>query len=65
MVAAAGFTELAIGADDAELAGALDWEHKDPFDRMLVAQCRGPGLSLVTADAALRGRVEIPIVWAA
>ena len=65
MVAAAGFTELAIGADDGELAGALDWEHKDPFDRMLVAQCRDRGLSLVTSDAALRGRIEIPIVWAA
>jgi PIN domain nuclease of toxin-antitoxin system len=65
MAAAAGFTELAISADDAELAGGLDWDHRDPFDRMLVAQCRSRGLDLITADAAFRGLIEIQIVWAA
>ncbi len=33
----AGFVELAIDAADAETAGALDWSHRDPFYRMLVA----------------------------
>ncbi len=33
----AGFQELAIDAADAETAGALTSDHRDPFDRMLVA----------------------------
>ena len=28
--------------------------HRDPFDRMLVAQAQAEGLTIVTADAALR-----------
>jgi PIN domain nuclease of toxin-antitoxin system len=31
-------TELPIDANDATLAGRLPWEHKDPFDRAIVAQ---------------------------
>ena len=62
--AAAGFVELPIEAADAEMAGALDWEHRDPFDRMLVAHCLNRAMTLVTADAALRARSDIAIVWA-
>ena len=29
----AAFSELPIDAADAELAGELDWSHRDPFDR--------------------------------
>ena len=61
---AAGFVELPIDAADAELAGSLDWDHRDPFDRMLAAQCLNRALSLVTADEALRGRGDIGVVWA-
>lgn len=59
-----GLLELEIDAADGELAGALDWDHRDPFDRMLVAQCRNRSLTLATADAVLRGRRDIPILWA-
>ncbi len=61
----AGFLELAIDGADAETAGALDWDHRDPFDRMLVAQCLNRGLTLVTADARLRARQDIAVMWAA
>jgi PIN domain nuclease of toxin-antitoxin system len=61
---AAGFIELPIDAADAEAAGALDWEHRDPFDRMLVAHCLNRGLTLVTADAGLRARSDIALIWA-
>ena len=49
------------------LAHALDVRdlpnlHRDPFDRMLVAQCRTEGLALVTGDKAFRG-YEVEIVW--
>ncbi len=60
----AGFEELAIDAADAETAGALDWDHRDPFDRMLVAHCLNRALTLVTADPALRARRDIGVVWA-
>ena len=60
----AGFLELAIEAADAETAGALNWDHRDPFDRMLVAQCRNRELTLVTADARLRAREDIAVMWA-
>ena len=62
--AAAGFLELPIEAADAETAGALDWEHRDPFDRMLVAHCLNRAMTLVTADAALRARSDIAVIWA-
>ena len=62
--AAAGFLELPIDAADAETAGALDWEHRDPFDRMLVAHCLNRAMTLVTADATLRARPDIAVIWA-
>jgi PIN domain nuclease of toxin-antitoxin system len=60
----AGFVELDINAADAETAGDLDWSHRDPFDRMLAAQCLNRSLTLVTADAKLRTRADVPILWA-
>lgn len=50
----AGFRMLGIGISDAILAGALEWAHRDPFDRMLVAQARTQNLRLLTRDAAIR-----------
>lgn len=47
------FATLDISVADAAHAGSLDWEHKDPFDRMLVAQARERDLTLVTADASM------------
>jgi PIN domain nuclease of toxin-antitoxin system len=62
--AAAGFVELPIEAADAETTGELNWEHSDPFDRMLVAHCLNRAMTLVTADAALRARPDIAVIWA-
>jgi PIN domain nuclease of toxin-antitoxin system len=62
--AAAGFVELPIEAADAETTGELNWEHRDPFDRMLVAHCLNRAMTLVTADAALRARPDIAVIWA-
>lgn len=49
----AGFTPLAISVAHAELAPELPSHHRDPFDRMLVAQARLDALTLVSADHAL------------
>ena len=43
-------TEIAIEAADGIMAGALPWEHRDPFDRMLVAQAGRRGLTIATRD---------------
>lgn len=53
VAADSGFTLLGISAVDATLAGSLDWDHRDPFDRILAAQSAGLGLTLVTQDQAL------------
>jgi PIN domain nuclease of toxin-antitoxin system len=45
-----GFRELPIGFAHAMAAGRLPQIHRDPFDRMLVAQARCEGLTLVTRD---------------
>ena len=63
-VADAGLLELDINAADAEIAGDLDWDHRDPFDRMLVAQCLNRNLTLVSADPRLRARQDIGVIWA-
>lgn len=44
------FTPLSITHDHAELAAQLPAIHKDPFDRMLVAQAISEKLTLVTRD---------------
>jgi PIN domain nuclease of toxin-antitoxin system len=43
-------TNLAIDSTDAIIAGRLNWAHKDPFDRMLVAQAVRRGLTIATSD---------------
>jgi PIN domain nuclease of toxin-antitoxin system len=45
-----GFTELGITSFHAEKAGYLPLHHRDPFDRMLVAQAQAEGLTIVTKD---------------
>jgi PIN domain nuclease of toxin-antitoxin system len=51
---AAGFVGLPISAAHAEQAPDLPPHHRDPFDRMLVAQAQVESLVLVSADRSLR-----------
>jgi PIN domain nuclease of toxin-antitoxin system len=59
-----GFFELPILPMDAELAGDLVWDHRDPFDRLLVAQAMRLRRVLVTADAVVRGFEPVVTFWA-
>ncbi len=45
-----GFEALPIEVFHAEQAGILPRHHRDPFDRMLIAQAQAEGLALVSAD---------------
>jgi PIN domain nuclease of toxin-antitoxin system len=40
----------------------LPHHHRDPFDRLLVAQARAEGLTVLTADPNF-GRYDVPVVW--
>jgi PIN domain nuclease of toxin-antitoxin system len=48
-----GMIEIAIDTSDASLAGSLPWEHRDPFDRLLVAQAIRRNAVLVTVDRTI------------
>ncbi len=48
-----GFTHLPITPLHALAVQGLPWHHRNPFDRILLAQATVEGLGLVTADEAL------------
>ncbi|MFT3960269.1 type II toxin-antitoxin system VapC family toxin [Propionivibrio sp.] len=46
-----GYSELPVASEHAVAIDSLPPIHKDPFDRMLVAQATVEGITLLTADA--------------
>ena len=52
---AASFVEMCITSKAAMMAGALPAIHRDPFDRMLIAQTLQDGGIILTADKLLTG----------
>jgi PIN domain nuclease of toxin-antitoxin system len=50
LITGAGFAPLPIGSRHATAAGRLPVIHRDPFDRMLIAQAQCEGLTLATRD---------------
>lgn len=57
-----GFQPLAISMAHAQVAGALPNHHRDPFDRVLVAQAREERLALVSNEAVFDD-YGVPRVW--
>lgn len=55
IIAAQGFTELPISVHHARLAGAMAIDHKDPFDRFLIAQAQAEAMVLVSNEALFDG----------
>lgn len=56
-----GFTELPVTGAHATAIRDLPFHHKDPFDRMLVAQATVEGLTIVTADDAIAA-YDVPLL---
>lgn len=56
------FEILPVSLEHAVSAGALDQKHKDPFDRMLIAQTRSEKLILITNDRIFK-RYRVPLLW--
>lgn len=55
--------ELSITGIHALEAGQLEWEHRDPFDRLIAAQALVEGLTLITADPAFSGLEGVEVLW--
>jgi PIN domain nuclease of toxin-antitoxin system len=58
----AGVQALAVSVEHAAAVERLPWHHRDPFDRMLVAQASTEGAALVSGDDALRP-YGVTLVW--
>ena len=57
------FRYLEINSTHAFQVGNLPMFHRDPFDRLLVAQCQIEGLTIVTRDPDIK-RYDVPIIQA-
>ena len=61
-VAEEGFAELPISITQAVRAGLLPRHHRDPFDRLLVAQAQDLNLPVLSADRVL-DRYDVKRIW--
>ena len=57
-----GFAPLPITVDHAQRAGSLPGSHRDPFDRVLIAQSQAEDLPLVTVDPVF-GLYGVKVIW--
>lgn len=58
----AGAQGLPVGIDHAEAIAELPWHHRDPFDRLLIAQATVEGAVVLSGDDAFRP-YGVPLVW--
>lgn len=56
------FSELSITLEMAVRAGLLPSHHRDPFDRMLVAQARSLNIPILSSDAIF-DRYDVKRLW--
>jgi PIN domain nuclease of toxin-antitoxin system len=61
-IAEEGFQELVLTCTHAEVAGNLPGHHKDPWDRLLIAQAQVERLHLVSGDRAF-DRYQVSRLW--
>ena len=53
MLVVHGYTELPVTAEHALKVDSLPLLHKDPFDRIMIAQARAEGMMLLSRDASV------------
>jgi PIN domain nuclease of toxin-antitoxin system len=61
-VSEAGAELLSITARHAHAVAGLPFHHRDPFDRLLIAQAKLEGCAIVTKDPAFAA-YGVPVVW--
>ncbi len=59
---AADIPWLPLEAVDMRTGAALEWDHKDPWDRLIAAQAISRGFSLVTSDRAFH-HAPVETIW--
>ena len=57
-----GFQWDAVTPEAAQRAARLPWLHRDPWDRLIVAQAQALGATLVSADRQLT-HYQVEVVW--
>jgi len=57
-----GFLALPISIEHGQIAGALLGDHRDPFDRMLIAQAREEKMALVSNEKTFDA-FDIQRIW--
>ncbi len=57
-----GVRWLPLEPHHAEGVIALPWHHRDPFDRLLIAQARAEGMHVLTADEHFTA-YDVPVIW--
>ena len=62
MVASQGFSVLSVSFDHLRRFGTLPRHHRDPFDRMMIAQALAEGIPIATGDRVFAA-YGVQIVW--
>lgn len=58
-----GVGRLSVTEEHGLVSGALDWDHRDPFDRMLAAQAMIESMTLITNDAVFKDLPGLRTMW--
>lgn len=58
-----GVSEILINTEHFHYAGSFEWEHRDPFDRMLAAQAFIDNMILVTHDDVFKSLSWVNTLW--
>jgi PIN domain nuclease of toxin-antitoxin system len=53
---------LPVTMEHALAAGALPGPHRDPFDRMIIAQSQIEGVTIVSSDQILK-QYQVEVIW--
>ncbi|HJQ47842.1 MAG TPA: PIN domain-containing protein [Amycolatopsis sp.] len=56
-------TSIHVTDEHGLLAGSMEWGHRDPFDRLIAAQCRTASLPPATADEAFQTLAGVQLLW--
>jgi PIN domain nuclease of toxin-antitoxin system len=62
MIEENGFEILPISFEHTMIVSTLEYIHRDPFDRILIAQCKGDNLTIATKDEIIQ-RYQIQTIW--
>lgn len=62
-IALLGVQVIAMDEVVALVAATLDWEHRDPADRIVVATALSRGMSVVTADSVIATHPDVDVIW--